>query len=98
MKVKEGRKDIKKENNFPLIYLYLYKRIKDKYGFFKIIDIKLLEECIKRNVYNLPWGYHTIIIHEMHKLRMLKRLDRRKFQILKINCEQRLKQFENIFW
>lgn len=83
----------------PLIYLFLYKRIKDKFGF-RIADIKALKECIKRNVYNLPWNYHSIIIHEMSQLDMLKKVDRNNFQILrlKINCERTLKQFENFFW
>lgn len=98
----------------PVIYAYLYSKIKNKERG-RIIKVKALKNVIgevilRRSEYKrkhnekrkklgggstkgLPRIYIYDIIKDMEELHLIKKLTQQKFQILKSNCEKKLRHF-----
>ena len=86
----------------PIVYAYIYMRIKeDAKG--NIIDYRTLKEKISRliicstgelggNRKGIPKNYLPDIIQDMIDLALIKKICRLRFQLLNVNYKQRLRQ------
>jgi len=88
-------------SKIPIVYAYVYKKIREK-SRTNVIRARLLKQCV---VNALCWNRHKHsgvprclayeIIKEMEDFDLIRRLDHTKFRILRSNCESKLKKF---FW
>ena len=87
----------------PVIYIYLYNKIKKRnYG--DKISLEILKQVIVRHFIcskggdggskkGVPSVYIHDIIKELGEMNLIKKLNQRKFQILKSNCTKKLRKF-----
>ena len=87
----------------PIIYIYLYFKIK-KRNYDNKISLEVLKSVITRHFIcskggdggskkGIPSAYIYDIIKELEDMNLIKKLNQRKFQILKSNCEKKLRKF-----
>ena len=87
----------------PVIYIYLYDKIKKRnYG--NKISLIILKSVIIRHFIcskggdggskkGIPNIYIYDIIKELEDMNLIKKLNQRKFKILKSNCVKKLRKF-----
>lgn len=91
------------QHSIPIIYIYLYSKIK-KRNYCDIISLEILKSIITRHFIcskggdggskkGIPNIYIYDIIKELESMKLVKKLNQRKFQILKSNCEKKLRKF-----
>lgn len=86
----------------PIIYVYLYSKIKEK-NKGDLIRTKHLKSILQNSIImkeglggdrkGIPKIYIYEIISDMRDFCLLKRLNHKQFKILKSNCEKKLKNF-----
>lgn len=88
-----------KQNEVPVIYAFIYAKIKEKNRGL-VVRTCFLKEIIGRIICwsekshsGVPRIYIHNIIKDMENLQLLKRVNHIKYQILQHNCEKRLKKF-----
>lgn len=80
--------------NIPIVYAFIYKRIKDKNK--KVVGTHDLKEIIARilaKAGGIPKCFTYDIIQDMEYFQLLRRIDHTKYQILQNKCEKKLKKF-----
>lgn len=86
-------------NEVPLVYLYLHKKLKERFNCFKEVKYSAVMEIIKRTVYQIPKGYHNIILKELEGYNLIKKINTQRYEILEFDDEGKLKKFEQYaFW
>lgn len=86
----------------PIIYTYLYYHLKKRNNCDRI-SLEILKSVIIRhficsrhkggNMKGIPNIYIYDIIKELEEMNLIKKLNQRKFQILKSNCTKKLRKF-----
>jgi hypothetical protein len=93
----------KGEKFIPIIYVFIYNKIKERNKGKPVIPNYLLKETVKRiaicneghggNRKGIPKCFYYNIIQDLIQLNLLRKIDRSKYEILRNNCENRLRQF-----
>ena len=87
-------------SNIPLIYLYIYKRLRENFKFNQQITYKYLIYRINLVVNGIPRKYHDIIIKELIDYRLINKLNESKrsplYELTPENHEKLLKELEGL--
>lgn len=87
----------KKEVDF--IYLLLYHKIKEKAAGKNYIEHSSVMEILRNNLYHVRKQGHYIIIKEMQdKYGLLRRVDKKKIEIVGGNRNLQLAKYEYPLW
>lgn len=88
----------KKEEETPLVYLWIFKKFCDKWGRYNsIVYSTELIEVIRRTVYQVPKKYDYFILNEMVRYELLEPINKKKHKILGSCANKRLKKLDNYF-
>ncbi len=76
----------------PIIYAFIYSKIKERNrgGIIRTHDLKSIILLAYKLV---PKCFCYDVIKDMEDMNLIKRINHMKYQILKNNCERRLKKF-----
>ena len=97
-------KNSKKKEDFeiPIIYLYIYSKMKTKFGVNRLVNHKHLCETLRRFIWQIPWNYNQAILIEMEQFKLIRRIDKYhrqiRYEILNNPCEKKLHHFEEYFY
>ena len=90
----------KNGSDVPLIYLFIYKRLRENFKFNQRITYKYLIYRINLVVNGIPRKYHDIIIKELIDYGLINKLNESKrlplYELNSKNYEQLLKELETI--
>jgi len=65
----------------PVVYIYLYRKIKEiSYNKRTVRQCQVLE-ILRRNLMHLPRCLHPIIIREMELMHLLKKMNKTKYEL-----------------
>lgn len=90
-----------KTENDPFIYLWIYKKMCDKWGrnCNTVVYSKDVIEIIRRTVYQIPKKYDYYILKELERYNFVETINQQKCKILGLDSQKRLKRVENYcFW
>jgi len=77
--VKDNEKYKKKPKNpIPLLYLYIYKRIVDRFRIGEEISYKYVFEAIKRVAHQIPNRYCRIVLNELEEFELIEKVKENK--------------------
>jgi hypothetical protein len=82
--------------NPPLLYVFIYKLIKQKANGRKIIPHQEVLEVLRRRLLRIPRIYHYQIIKELGLYKLLRKIDKRKYEIVGGNIDNLLNQYNSI--
>ena len=87
-------------SNIPLIYLFIYKRLRENFKFNQQINYKYLIYRINLIVNGIPRKYHDIIIKELIEYGLINKLNESKrsplYELTPGNHEKLLKELEGL--
>ena len=76
----------------PLIYIYLYARIKKNLSGTPFVRPAYLLEILKR-ICRIPKILHYPILREMEKFELIKRINKQSWEVLNNDCTNKLKRY-----
>ena len=83
----------------PLIYLWIYKKMVDRFGKDnQIILAKSLLEVLRRTVYQIPRQYDYFILKEMCSYGLLEKINSQKYKLLGAQADKRLRNINDYFF
>jgi hypothetical protein len=82
----------------PLLYLINYQRIKEKCKGSKIIRTNVLLEVIRRQNPKAPKRFDYVIIKELEKMCLLRKIDKQKYEVLGGNRDLELAKYTYPLW
>ena len=82
----------KPPKEIPLIYIYIYARIKKNLSGTPFIRPSFLLEILKR-ICRIPQILHYPILQEMEKFELIKRINKQSWEVLNNNCINKLKRY-----
>lgn len=86
-------------NKTPLIYLWIYKKMIDRFGKDnQIILAKNLLEVLRRTVYQIPRQYDYFILKEMCGYGLLEKVNSQKYKLLGSLADKKLKNINDYFF
>lgn len=89
---------LKGKENVPLIYLYIYNKMLEKFGHKEIIvSTKNLIEITRRTVYQIPKKYDFFILKELEDYEFLKKINTQKYLFKGIGNEKKLSKLNDYF-
>lgn len=92
---RKNKKESKSEDKIPIIYLFIFSKILEKYSRGGIVYAKNLIEILRRTVYQMPGKYDYFILEELEEFKLVKKLDRYKYEI--IGGSEKLKELNEFF-
>jgi hypothetical protein len=88
----------KKEDDTPLIYLWLYKKMVERFGSENTIALaKDFLEILRRTTYQIPRKYDYFILKEMCNYKLLEKINSQKYKLLGSKSERRLRKLNDYF-
>lgn len=89
-----------KDNESPIIYLWIYKKMVDKFGKEnQIILAKHLLEVLRRTVWQIPRKYDYYILRELCDLGFMERVNTQRYKLLAAQAEKKLGSMADYsFW
>lgn len=79
----------------PLLYIFLYKTIKEKKPREIYVKPREIRQIISR-IFRIPKETHYNILSELETFKLIKRMNHQKYRILKSNCDNIFgKNYEN---
>ena len=87
-------KKTKAKDRVPIIYLYLYKKFLEKNS--THLRTNLILEVLRRNLYHISKKIHYEILEEMEEQGLIKKVNKRVYQINKIDTSY-LQKISNLF-
>ncbi|MFI5405069.1 MAG: hypothetical protein ACHQ1D_01005 [Nitrososphaerales archaeon] len=86
------------QNKTPLIYLWLYKKMIDRFGKEnQIIIAKEVLEVLRRTVYQIPRRYDYYILKEMCSFELLEKVNSQKYKLMGAHADSKLKEINEYF-
>ncbi len=80
-----------KKDEVPLLYLFVYKNLIDKFGKYdRMISRKIILETWRRCIHNVPRKYDFHILQEMCEFGLLERVNPQEFQLFGFDSEGKL--------
>jgi hypothetical protein len=77
----------------PIFYLWIYRKIRKKADGRVIVPYAMILEIIKRSIPWTPRAIYYPIIKDMEKSKLLKRMDKRRYEIIGGNADSLLNQY-----
>jgi hypothetical protein len=89
---------LKGKENVPLIYLYIYSKMLEKFGHKDIImSTKNLIEICRRTVHQIPKKYDFFILKELENYDFLKKINTQKYLFKGTGNEKKLSKLNDYF-
>lgn len=83
----------------PLVYLWIYKKMVDKFGKEnQIIFSKNMLEIIRRALQQVPRKYDYFILKEMMHYGLIDKINSQKYKLLGSRADQKLKALDDYFF
>lgn len=92
-KNKKSDSDKKKNDkyNIPLLYLYIYKTLIDKFGKRDIIvSRKKVLEIWRRSIHNIPRKYDFFILKEMDEYGLIRKLNNQDYELFGLSFDNKI--------
>ena len=90
---------MKQNNKIPLIYLWIYKKMVDRFGKQnQIIVVTQLVEIMRRTVYQVPNKYNYFIMKEMIDYGLIEKVNQQKYKLLASEADSKLRVLDNYFF
>ncbi len=84
---------MKKSNrDIPLIYIYIYAKMKKHLTGTPFVRPGYLLEILKR-ICRIPKPLHYPILREMEKFELIRRINKQNFEVLNNSCNKRLEKY-----
>ena len=87
---------MKKIDNPPFLYLFIYKKFREKFKLGEVIRYKPLLETMHMVIYNLPPIYNNMILKEMVEFGLIERINKQKYKIEEFEYEDVIRELEEI--
>lgn len=94
---------MKKKDEIPLLYLFVYKNLVDKFGKHdRVIPRKGVLEVWRRCIHNVPRKYDFYVLQEMCDFGLMERINPQEFQLFafdadgKLSANAKLKILDNL--
>lgn len=88
----------KRDEEVPLIYLWIFKKLCDKWGRCNtIVYSKEILEVVRRTIYQVPRKYDYFILKEMEKFQLIENINQQRHKILGSCANKKLKKLDNYF-
>ena len=98
MATKKPIKDKIKDNDIPLLYLFVFKTMTEKFGKQdRILFTKQLLEIWRRCIHNVPRKYDYYILQEMCDYEMLEKITSQKYILLGSKAPTKLAKLNDFF-
>jgi len=82
---------MKKDDEIPLLYLFVYKNLIDKFGKHdRIITRKVILETWRRCIHNVPRKFDFYILQEMCEYGLIERINPQEFQLFGFDADGKL--------
>jgi len=85
-----------KANDPPYLHLFLCIKFAQKTRYYPYIKRSLMIELIKRN-FKIPSTLHNPIFNQMEKEGLIKKINQKRYRILKSKCGKKLEKFNKKF-
>ena len=92
-----------KDKDIPLIYLFIYKNLIEKFGKYdRIVSRKGILEVWRRCIHNVPRKYDFYVLQEMCELGLMERINPQEFQLFgfdadgKLSANQKIRVMDNL--
>lgn len=82
----------------PIIYIMLYKKLKEHSNHNLEIEVARLNEIFNRKLWTFPKFYRNIIVNDMVKYGLLKRKNHMQFILVGENCDKILEKYSVSLW
>ncbi len=82
----------KSHKEIPLIYIYIYARIKKNLSGTPFVRPSYLLEILKR-VCRIPQILHYPILQEMERFELIKRINKQSWEVLNNKCTNKLQKY-----
>jgi len=80
-----------KKDEVPLLYLFVYKNLIDKFGKYdRIISRKKILEVWRRCIHNVPRKYDFHVLQEMCEFGLMERVNSQEFQLFGFDSDKTL--------
>lgn len=82
-----------KPNDIPLVYIFLYRKLKERAFGSQYLDTANLLEVLSRILFHTPGlNFRYAVLREMQdRFGLIKKINRMRYQILDSNCDDKLK-------
>jgi len=87
--------------NYPIIYLFIYRDMKEKAHRGSFIPHRILIEILKRRLYRIPRMLNEQIIKEMEELKLIKKVgvtNKIRYELIAKNIDKLLNQYIPIYF
>lgn len=84
--------------NFPVFYLWIYRKIRKKANGRFIIAYANVLEIIKRSIPWTPRVLYYPIIKDLERYHLLRRVDKKRYEIVGRNADSLLNQYNCPIW
>jgi hypothetical protein len=80
-----------KQNEVPLLYLFVYKSLIEKFGRYnRVLSRKSILEIWRRCIHNVPRKYDFYILQEMCEFGLLEKINSKEFQLSGSKSDEKL--------
>lgn len=90
---------VKKKEEIPLVYLWIYKKFCDRWGRCNIIVYTTeVKEILRRTIYQIPKKYDDEMLKDMQKHGLVERINKHKHKILGAEANKKLKKIDDFIF
>ena len=82
----------KEKNDIPLIYIYIYIKIRKNLVGTPFVRPSYLLEQLKR-ICKIPKVLHYPILYEMEKFGLVRRVNNQLWEVLSSDCDKKIKKY-----
>jgi hypothetical protein len=80
--------DLKNKEEYPLLYLFLYRQIKEKSEGRPFISHANLMEVMRRKLHKIPRELHYVVVAELEELHLIKKLNKSAYEVTGGNIDK----------
>lgn len=99
-RVAEIKKNYNEKEHIPLIYLFIFKKMLEKFGKGNtLVTSKGLIEITRRTCYQIPNKYNYWILDDMVRYKLIEKINNQKYKLLGNDNFAKLQRLEDYaFW
>jgi len=88
---------MKKKDEVPVLYLFVYKNLIDKFGKYdRLVSRKAILEVWRRCIHNVPRKFDFYVLQEMCEYGLMERINPQEFQLFGLNADGKLSANEKL--
>ncbi len=90
-----------KNKQIPILYLFIYKLMKEKSHSNVFISYADVRELLRRRIHNVPRIYHFLILEEMEEIGIIKKIGNKKnfkYEFVGKDVEKLLNKYTEILF